>query len=112
MVSWLKSSKPSSSPGESLGAFVFDLKAHSRSVTCSWNVGVKPFNKKNISRYICQKWSKLGIICWLVDYIHVERMYEKTNSKIVNLNREMGLIWDEQMRTDAAEVGTDVSKNC
>lgn len=71
-------SSPPSRPtkGESLGAFVFDLKARSRSVARSWNVGVKPFNKRMISRYEFQKWSKLGI-CWLVDDIHFERMYEK-----------------------------------
>ena len=92
--------QPSSSPGESLGAFVFDLKARSRFLLyVSWNVGVKPFNKKMTSRYEFQTWSKLGI-CWLVDDIHFERMYEKTNSKIANLKREMGLlaaylIWDE-----------------
>ena len=61
--------QPSSSQGESLGAFVFDLKARSRFLLyVSWNVGVKPFNKKMTSRYEFQTWSKLGV-CWLVDDI-------------------------------------------
>lgn len=44
--------------------------------TAVFCVGVKPFNKKMISRYECQKCSKLGICC-MVGYIHFERMYEK-----------------------------------